>query len=125
MVYQNPDGMITGELISRIDKTWEAFWTGGISNPITVIEQMTYLLFIRRLDEIPTQREQKARFLGRPIESAIYQTGDYDLRWDIFKNKDQEVMFDLFRKEDGVFDSMKRVAENGTAFAKFMKGAPS
>lgn len=46
--------MLTGELRSNIDKVWNAFWTGGLSNPLTVIEQITYLLFIRRLDEIQT-----------------------------------------------------------------------
>ena len=66
--------MITGELRSRIDKVWEAFWTGGLSNPITVIEQMTYLLFIRRLDELHTQREKKASFLKKQIENPIYGT---------------------------------------------------
>ena len=49
--------MITGELKSQIDKVWEAFWTGGLSNPLTVIEQITYLLFIRRLDELQTQKD--------------------------------------------------------------------
>lgn len=57
--------MITGELKSKIDRVWDAFWTGGLSNPITVIEQMTYLLFIRRLDELHTLREQKAAFLKK------------------------------------------------------------
>jgi len=60
--------MITGDLKSQIDKVWEAFWTGGISNPLTVIEQMTYLLFIRRLDELHTAKEQKANLLKKPIE---------------------------------------------------------
>ena len=64
--------MITGELKSQIDKVWEAFWTGGLSNPITVIEQMTYLLFIRRLDELQTQNESKANLLKRPIEDPLY-----------------------------------------------------
>jgi type I restriction enzyme M protein len=50
--------MITGELKSRVDKTWEAFWTGGISNPLSVIEQFTYLLFIRRLDERQKLKEK-------------------------------------------------------------------
>lgn len=50
--------MITDELKSKIDKVWEALWTSGISNPLTVIEQMTYLLFIRRLDELHTAKEQ-------------------------------------------------------------------
>ena len=43
--------MITGELKSQVDKIWESFWTGGIANPLTVIEQFTFLLFLRRLDE--------------------------------------------------------------------------
>jgi len=43
--------MMTGELKSQVDKIWESFWTGGISNPLTVIEQFTFLLFLRRLDE--------------------------------------------------------------------------
>jgi type I restriction enzyme M protein len=60
--------MLTGELRSKIDKVWEQFWTGGLSNPITVIEQMTFLLFIRRLDDIYNQREQKASFLKKSIE---------------------------------------------------------
>lgn len=60
--------MITGELKSQIDKVWEAFWTGGLSNPLTVIEQMTFLLFIRRLDELQMQREQKANLLKKPFE---------------------------------------------------------
>jgi type I restriction enzyme M protein len=50
--------MLTGELRSKIDKVWEQFWTGGLSNPITVIEQMTYLIFICRLDYIQTLCEQ-------------------------------------------------------------------
>ena len=52
--------MITGELKSQVDKIWEAFWTGGISNPLSVIEQFTYLLFIRRLDERQLLEEKRA-----------------------------------------------------------------
>jgi type I restriction enzyme M protein len=63
--------MITGELKSQIDKVWEAFWTGGLSNPLTVIEQMTYLLFIRRLDELHTAKEQKANLLKKTICGGI------------------------------------------------------
>jgi type I restriction enzyme M protein len=50
----NLAGVITGELKSRIDRLWDAFWSGGISNPLEVIEQITYLMFIRRLDDIQT-----------------------------------------------------------------------
>lgn len=115
--------MITGELRSKIDKVWEAFWTGGLSNPITVIEQMTYLLFIRRLDELHTQREQKAIFLKKTIEAPIFNEQQEELRWSRFKNTDPEIMYRLFTKENGVFDLMKTMGEQGTAFTKFMKGA--
>ena len=56
--------MITGELKSKIDRVWDAFWSGGISNPLEVIEQITYLLFIRRLDDLQTLAEKKARVTG-------------------------------------------------------------
>jgi type I restriction enzyme M protein len=115
--------MITGELKSKIDKVWEAFWTGGLSNPITVIEQMTYLLFIRRLDELHTQREQKAAFLKKEIDQPIYTEEQQELRWSRFKNTDPDVMYRSFTKENGVFDFMKTMGEQGTAFTKFMKGA--
>lgn len=57
--------MITGELKSQVDKIWEAFWTGGISNPLSVIEQFTYLLFVRRLDERQLLEENKAKTTGK------------------------------------------------------------
>lgn len=90
--------MITGELKSQIDKVWEAFWTGGLSNPITVIEQMTYLLFIRRLDELQTQKESKANLLKKTIEDPIYSPEENELRWSHFKNMDPEVMHRMFTR---------------------------
>lgn len=115
--------MITGELKSQIDKVWEAFWTGGLSNPLTVIEQMTYLLFIRRLDELHIQREKKANLLKKPIENPVYQESEYELRWSWFKNMDPEVMFRMFTKTDGVFDFLRNIGNKSAAFSKFMKGA--
>lgn len=116
--------MITGELKSKIDKVWEAFWTGGLSNPITVIEQMTYLLFLRRLDEIHTAQEKQATFLKKKeIENPVYEKSQYELRWSYFKNVDPEVMFKLFTKENGVFDFLKTRGNTGTALARYMKGA--
>jgi len=56
--------MINGELKSQVDKIWEAFWTGGISNPLTVIEQFTFLLFLRRIDERQLLEEKKANMIG-------------------------------------------------------------
>ena len=62
--------MITGELKSQVDKIWESFWTGGISNPLSVIEQFAYLLFIRRLDEMQLLEEKKANTVGIPARCA-------------------------------------------------------
>ena len=77
--------MITGELKSQVDKIWEAFWTGGISNPLSVIEQFTYLLFIRRLDERQLLEEKKANTVGIPIQNIIFTPEQKELRWSSFK----------------------------------------
>lgn len=115
--------MLTGELKSQIDKIWDAFWTGGLSNPLTVIEQMTYLLFIKRLDELQQQKENKANLLKRPIEQPLYHPDEYELRWSRFKDRDPEAMFQLFTQPDGVFDFMRNVGVRNATFSKYMKGA--
>jgi type I restriction enzyme M protein len=115
--------MITGELKSQIDRVWEAFWTGGLSNPLTVIEQMTYLLFLRRLDEDQLLKEQKATLLRKPIENPIYTEAQKQLRWSVFKNLDPEIMYRLFTQPDGVFDFLKNMGGIDSRYAKFMKGA--
>jgi type I restriction enzyme M protein len=76
--------VMTGELKSKIDRIWDSFWSGGISNPLEVIEQITYLLFIRRLDELQTLAE-KARHTGGVIEDAVFLPGQHRLRWNRFK----------------------------------------
>src|SRR5947199_3558413 len=85
--------MITGAIKSQIDQIWNAFWSGGISNPLEVIEQITYLLFLRRLDDLHTLEENKAARLRKPIERRVFPTGKYgrgrpyeDLRWSRFKH---------------------------------------
>ena len=62
--------MITGTLKSKVDSIWNTMWSGGISNPLSVIEQLTYLLFIKRLDELHTLKERKAARTGKPIEGS-------------------------------------------------------
>ena len=102
--------MLTGELRNQIDRIWDAFWSGGISNPMEVIEQMTYLLFIKRLDELHTAREKKANRLKRPIEDPIFPPGinteskkkrPYEvLRWSKFKNLgDPKEMYEIMAEE--------------------------
>jgi len=119
--------MITGDLKSQVDKIWETFWSGGISNPLTVIEQFTYLLFIRRLDEMQLLEEKKANTVGIPIKNEIFTPSQKELRWSSFKNKDPESMYNLFTKpiveELTVFDHMKQVGHTAGIFADFMKNA--
>lgn len=115
--------MITGELKSKVDKVWNAFWTGGISNPLTVIEQITYLLFIKRLDEIQTRKERQANITGTSVKDPIFRDDQQELRWSHFKNKDPEVMEELFKRQNGVFDFMKSVGARGSVLDDHMKGA--
>jgi hypothetical protein len=67
--------MLTGEIRSQIDSIWNDFWSGGVSNPLSVIEQLTYLLFIKRLDEQQTAEERKASQLKIPMERRIFPEG--------------------------------------------------
>jgi type I restriction enzyme M protein len=67
--------MLTGEIRNQIDRIWDAFWAGGIANPLEVIEQITYLLFIRRLDDLHTLEENKANRLKKPLERRVFPQG--------------------------------------------------
>jgi type I restriction enzyme M protein len=114
--------MLTGPLKSQIDRVWDQIWTEGLSNPLTVIDQMTYLLFVRRLDELQTHRELKANLLKRPIEETIYQKKEFEFRWSHFKDNYPEVMYRLFTRERSVFDFLRNVEPRSAAFSKFIKG---
>jgi type I restriction enzyme M protein len=103
--------MITGELKSKIDSIWDTMWSGGISNPLSVIEQLTYLLFIKRLDELHTLRERKAARTGMPIEDSAFTAEQDHLRWSRFKEVAPEQMFETVR--DGVFPFIKTIGDNG------------
>ena len=111
------------ELKSKIDQVWNAFWSGGISNPLSVIEQITYLLFIKRLDDLQDLQEQQALLTGKPVNNPIYTTEEQQLRWSNFKNLESETMFRLFQKENGIFDFMKNYGGKSASFSKFMKNA--
>ena len=104
--------MITGELKSKVDRIWDTMWSGGISNPLSVIEQLTYLLFIKRLDELHTRKEHKAARTGHPIEEPVFTARQDALRWSRFKELAPERMFETVR--DRVFPSSNRWARRGT-----------
>src|SRR6266550_3131191 len=63
--------MLTGEIRTQIDAVWNAFWSGGIANPLEVIEQITYLLFLRRLDDLHTLEESKSATLHRQAPCSV------------------------------------------------------
>lgn len=114
--------MITGELRNKIDRIWETFWTGGITNPLDVIEQFTYLLFIKQLDDVETTKENEANFLGVPFESMF--PGDcQQYRWSKFKNLGSaEEMYDIVL--NGVFPFIKNLHQDGdSAYSRYMGDA--
>ncbi|HDR7750656.1 type I restriction-modification system subunit M [Bacillus paranthracis] len=113
--------MITGELRNKVDKLWEVFWTGGITNPLSVIEQFTYLLFIKGLDEVETTKENEAMFLGLEYEGTFPKDKQH-LRWSKFKNLEAQQMFDVVSKE--VFPFIKNLhGKKDSAYAKYMGDA--
>jgi len=114
--------MITGELKSKVDKIWETFWTGGITNPLEVIEQFTYLLFIKGLDDIEITKEAEASILGIDFNRTFPEDKQH-LRWSKFSNEgDTEKMYLIVQNE--VFPFIKNLHGNdGSAYAKYMGDA--
>lgn len=120
--------MLTGELRNKVDKLWDSFWSGGISNPLQVLEQITYLLFIKRLDDLHTLAENKANSLKKPIENRVFPEGkdekkrNYeDLRWSRFKNFSPEEMFTVIN--DHVFPFLRALGGDGSTYSHHMKDA--
>lgn len=114
--------MITGELKSKVDRLWEAFWSGGIANPLTVIEQISYLLFIKRLDDLQLLKERKANRTKKPVENPIFGPKEQNYRWSRFKDFSSEQMLETVR--DKVFPFIKKIhGDEQTSYAKHMKDA--
>ena len=120
--------MLTGEIRSQIDGIWNAFWTGGISNPLEVIEQITYLLFLRRLDDLQTLEELKAQRLKKPIGRHIFPEGKdpkkmpYEqFRWSKFKNLEAREMYTTV--SDHVFPFLRTLGGDESTYAHHMKDA--
>jgi type I restriction enzyme M protein len=113
--------VITGELRNKIDKIWEIFWTGGITNPLSVIEQFTYLLFIKALDDKQTDLEKNAEFLGIEAD-IIFNKDEQNLRWKNFKQLSANEMFEVVSKR--VFPFIKKMhGDKNSAFVKYMDDA--
>lgn len=113
--------MITGEIKNKVDKIWETFWTGGITNPLEVIEQFTYLLFIKGLDDKETIKENDAILLGIDFDRT-FPENKQNLRWSKFKNFEAETMYNVVANE--VFPFIKNLHTNkDSAYAKYMGDA--
>jgi len=81
--------MLTGEVRNKVDKIWTDIWAGGITNPLTVIEQLTYLMFIRSLDEKELETETFEAVSGEKLPKIFPQDAEgQEMRWSKFKNKD-------------------------------------
>ena len=115
--------MITGEIKNKVDKIWTDIWAGGITNPLTVIEQLTYLMFIRSLDEKDTETEQLENLSGETLPHIFPDTEDgQSMRWSKFKNRDSREIFDIVGQK--VFPFIKKLSgENESAFSRYMDSA--
>jgi type I restriction enzyme M protein len=128
--------MLTGAIKSQINKLRDDLWSGGVSNPMTGVEQLTNLLFIKRLDEIQTREEAMAQALKRPVARNIFPSGKdgletpgfrdggcpYELmRWSRFKNEKPERMYEIV--SDHVMPFLRTLGGAESVMASHMKGA--
>ncbi len=138
--------MVTGTIKTKVDKLWTDIWAGGITNPLTVIEQLTYLIFIRSLDEKELEAEEFENLSGEKMPRIFPQsTVGQSMRWSKFKNNDPRQIFDVIAQR--VFPAIKntrygrlpdfdehgelveipdepdRENEGQTAFARYMSDA--
>ena len=138
--------MITGAIKNKVDKIWTDIWAGGITNPLTVIEQLTYLMFIRSLDEKELETEEFENMSGEKMDKIFPQSLiGQSMRWSKFKNDDPRDIYDVISQR--VFPAIKNMkhgrlpdftpqgemieiaggggdgAEKDTAFARYMSDA--
>ena len=126
--------MITGEIKNRIDSIWDTFWTGGITNSMTILEQMTYLFFMKMLDDAQRTKEANANVMGVAVKDPTFKQGTWhnpetdkdvpytNLRWSFFKNKEADEMYRIISKD--VFIFIKNLNDGReSAYSKFMANA--
>lgn len=132
--------MITGEIKNKIDQIWDTFFVAGITNPITVLEQMTYIFFMKMLDDKQLQEEENARDWDCEVENPTFLNGQLwvnpeavsdeeragvpyeNLRWHVFKNFGADNMFKVVRQS--VFEFIKHIGTGEeSAYSRYMKSA--
>ena len=112
--------MVTGDLKRRIDALWTEFWQSGITNPLTVIEQITFLMYVRLLDINESRDENRQKRTGISFQHR-FKRDEQHLRWSQFRHLKSDQMLPLVR--DKVFPHFRHTVISGTAFAEFMKDA--
>ncbi|HEY4964536.1 MAG TPA: class I SAM-dependent DNA methyltransferase [Candidatus Saccharimonadales bacterium] len=112
--------MLNVKIKSSINKLWDKFWSGGISNPLTAIDQISYLLFMKRLDEIDLKKQQDAEFTGEAYTS-IFANGNEEMRWSYFKQLEGGEM--LTHVQTKVFPFLKTLNDEESHYAKHMANA--
>ena len=138
--------MVTGAIKNKVDKIWTDIWAGGITNPLTVIEQLTYLMFIRSLDEKELETEEFENMMGESMEKIFPQSAiGQSMRWSKFKDRDSREIYEIISQrvfpaikkmkygrlpdfsENGelieIEDGVEAEGENKTAFARYMEDA--
>jgi type I restriction enzyme M protein len=112
--------MITGEMKNKVDKLWEMFWTGGLTNPLDVIEQITYLMFIRDLDDMDNIRKKDSVMLELSYESIF--SGKENMKWSSLRDKPADTMYGTMQGE--IFPFIKNLHTNtASTYAKYMEDA--
>lgn len=127
--------MVTGEIKNKIDQIWDTFWTAGVTNPITVLEQMTYLFFMKMLDDKQRQEEQTASLFGNTLKDPIFPKGEVwknpetkeeveyeQMRWHVFKETSADNMYRMVSHH--VFVFIKNIGGlQKSAYSRYMKNA--
>ena len=126
--------MITGEIKNRIDSIWDTFWTGGITNSITILEQMTYLFFAKMLDDAQRMKEASANVMGVAVKDLTFREGLWhnpetdrqvpyeSLRWSVFRNMEAEAMYQVISKDVFIFIKTLNSGKE-SAYSRFMANA--
>lgn len=115
--------MITGDLKNRIDGMWDIFWSSGMTNPLTVIEQVTYLMFIKILDDNELRKESNAALFDIPVADPVFDADHQNCRWSVFRNYEPQAMLDNMNQNVFPFIKNELHAGKDTAFARYMKDA--
>ena len=127
--------MITGDIKNQVDRIWDVFWTSGITNPMDVLSQMTYLFFMKMLDDKQRKEEATATMWGNKVQNPTFAEGMWhnpetdrdvaynDMRWSVFKNTGSDNMFRMVRENVFVFIKNLGASDAQSSYSRYMQSA--